>query len=56
LDAVNEEFINKTKDMPFMNSAYKFAKEQRALGMGALGWHSLLQSKMNLLSQWKPNY
>ena len=23
--------------MPFMNSAYKFAKEQRALGMGALG-------------------
>lgn len=46
LDAVNEEFINKTKDMPFMNSAYKFAKEQRALGMGALGWHSLLQSKM----------
>ena len=26
--------------------AYNFAKENRALGMGALGWHSLLQSKM----------
>lgn len=46
LDAVNEEFITKTKDMPFMAAAHNFAKTQRALGMGALGWHSLLQSKM----------
>lgn len=46
LDAVNQEFIDKTKDMPFMAAAHKFAKEQRALGMGVLGWHSLLQSKM----------
>jgi ribonucleoside-diphosphate reductase alpha chain len=45
LDAVNQEFIDKTKDMPFMAAAHKFAKEQRALGMGVLGWHSLLQSK-----------
>jgi ribonucleoside-diphosphate reductase alpha chain len=30
----------------FMERAYNFAKENRALGMGALGWHSLLQSKM----------
>ena len=29
-----------------MEKAYKFAKENRALGLGALGWHSLLQSKM----------
>ena len=29
-----------------MERAYNFAKENRALGMGALGWHSLLQSKM----------
>ncbi len=58
LDAVMEEFITKLeafKDSPlrddkltftFMEKAYNFAKENRALGLGALGWHSLLQSKM----------
>jgi ribonucleoside-diphosphate reductase alpha chain len=30
----------------FMERAYNFAKQNRALGMGVLGWHSLLQSKM----------
>jgi ribonucleoside-diphosphate reductase alpha chain len=29
-----------------MEKAYNFAKDNRALGLGALGWHSLLQSKM----------
>ena len=29
-----------------MEKAYNFAKSNRALGLGALGWHSLLQSKM----------
>lgn len=46
LDIVNTEFVNKTVDMPFMSTAHNFAKTQRALGMGLLGWHSLLQSKM----------
>ena len=58
LDAVMEEFIQKLeayrdssdKDdkltFTFMEKAYTFAKENRALGLGALGWHSLLQSKM----------
>lgn len=46
LDAVNEEFINKTRHMKFMESAHNFAKTQRALGAGVLGWHSYLQSKM----------
>jgi ribonucleoside-diphosphate reductase alpha chain len=46
LDAVMSEFIDKVKDIPFMSSAHKFASEQRALGIGVLGWHSLLQSKM----------
>lgn len=46
LDAVNEEFIRKTSNSKFMESAHSFAKNQRALGMGVLGWHSLLQSKM----------
>lgn len=58
LDAVMQEFITKLevfKDSPkrddqftfrFMEKAYNFAKDNRALGLGALGWHSLLQSKM----------
>lgn len=58
LDAVITEFLEKLesyKDSPnrddrqtflFMERAYNFAKENRALGLGVLGWHSLLQSKM----------
>jgi len=30
----------------FMERAYNFAKQHRALGLGALGWHSYLQSNM----------
>ena len=58
LDAVMSEFISKLEAMrdselaedrqafEFMKRAYRFAKDNRALGLGALGWHSLLQSKM----------
>jgi ribonucleoside-diphosphate reductase alpha chain len=46
LDAVMTEFINKTEDDLFMQAARKFAINQRALGLGVLGWHSLLQAKM----------
>ena len=46
LDAVNEEFVIKSKDKRFLETAHNFAKTQRALGMGVLGWHSFLQSKM----------
>lgn len=45
LDAVNEEFVQKTKGMKYMEAAHNFAKNHRAVGLGALGWHSLLQSK-----------
>ncbi|MCL6272883.1 ribonucleoside-diphosphate reductase subunit alpha [Muricauda sp. 2012CJ35-5] len=57
LDAVITEFIEKLEvyrdssnrddrqTFLFMERAYNFAKENRALGLGALGWHSLLQSK-----------
>lgn len=57
LDAVITEFLEKLesyKNSPnredqqtflFMERAYNFAKENRALGLGTLGWHSLLQSK-----------
>jgi len=46
LDAVMEEFIRKTADLRFMRRAHDFAKRHRALGIGQLGWHSYLQSKM----------
>ena len=45
LDAVMTEFIKKTEGMRFMEAPRKFAINQRALGVGVLGWHSLLQSK-----------
>ena len=45
LDAVMTEFINKTEEVPFMEAPRKFAINQRAVGVGVLGWHSLLQSK-----------
>jgi len=58
LDAVITEFVQKlefyqkssdlddTQTFLFMERAYNFAKQHRALGLGVLGWHSLLQSKM----------
>lgn len=58
LDTVVSEFITKLEAyrdsesledhriFMFMEKAYRFAKSHRALGLGVLGWHSLLQSKM----------
>ena len=46
LDAVMTEFINKTEGVKFMEAPRNFAINQRALGIGVVGWHSLLQSKM----------
>jgi ribonucleoside-diphosphate reductase alpha chain len=45
LDAVMEEYIEKTKGIKFMESAHDFAVHWRALGLGQLGWHSYLQSR-----------
>ena len=57
LDAVITEFLEKLESYRdsesredrqtflFMERAYNFAKENRALGLGVLGWHSLLQSR-----------
>ena len=57
LDAVVTEFLTKIEDLKadgsiegnraffYLEKAYNFAKRQRALGLGVLGWHSLLQSK-----------
>ncbi len=58
LDAVMTEFIEKLEALRdsedpeeqqafyFMKRAHSFASQNRALGMGVLGWHSLLQDKM----------
>ncbi len=58
LDAVMTEFIEKLEALRdaedpekqqafyFMKRAYDFAHQNRALGMGVLGWHSLLQDMM----------
>lgn len=43
LDAVMSEFIEKASKIKFMERAVNFATRQRALGLGTLGWHSLLQ-------------
>lgn len=45
LDAVMQEFIDKTDGIRFMERAHKFAKNQRALGLGVQGWHYLLQKR-----------
>jgi ribonucleoside-diphosphate reductase alpha chain len=46
LDAVMTEFITKAKKLAGMERAVRFAEESRALGLGVLGWHTLLQEKM----------
>lgn len=46
LDAVMTDYIEKVDKISFMKSAHDFAVNQRALGVGVLGWHSYLQSKM----------
>ncbi|MCO5249252.1 MAG: ribonucleoside-diphosphate reductase subunit alpha [Chitinophagales bacterium] len=43
LDAVLQEFIVKTQDNYYLKSAHNFAKRHRAIGLGAMGWHSYLQ-------------
>jgi len=46
LDAVMSEFIEKTAAIPHLGRARAFAVKHRALGLGVLGWHSYLQSRM----------
>lgn len=46
LDNVIQVFIDKTENIPELAKARYSAMNERAIGIGALGWHSLLQSKM----------
>lgn len=46
LDAVLEEYIKKSKDVYGLEPSRASAIKGRAIGVGVLGWHTLLQSKM----------
>src|SRR5690606_37678080 len=46
LDAVLQEFIEKTEGNFYLAAANRFAKRHRALGLGVMGWHSYLQKNM----------
>jgi ribonucleoside-diphosphate reductase alpha chain len=46
LNAVLDEFIEKSEHSKGMKRAWRFAKNHRAIGVGTLGYHSYLQSKM----------
>lgn len=46
LDAVLQEYINKTEHMKGMEASRRSAIKGRAIGVGVLGWHTLLQERM----------
>lgn len=46
LNAVIEEFVSKSENLPGMKRAWRFAKDHRAIGLGVLGYNSYLQSKL----------
>lgn len=46
LDAVISEFLDKAQHIKGIEDSVRFAVKSRALGLGALGWSSYLQSKM----------
>jgi len=45
LEGVLQEFIDRAKGMKFMENTVRSAIKGRAIGIGVLGWHTLLQSK-----------
>ena len=45
LDGVLEEFIQKSKSRQGFENAIRSAEKGRALGLGALGWHTYLQQR-----------
>lgn len=46
LDCVASEFIKLAENIPSLKPAVEFTRNSRALGLGTLGFHSYLQSKM----------
>lgn len=46
LDAVISEYVEKASQLKGFEAAVNFAVKSRAIGIGVLGWHTLLQNKM----------
>lgn len=46
LDAVITNFIKQTEGLSGLENARRFAERHRMLGVGVLGWHTLLQQEM----------
>jgi ribonucleoside-diphosphate reductase alpha chain len=45
LEGVLQEFIDRAKNVKFMENTVRSATKGRAIGIGVLGWHTFLQSK-----------
>ena len=45
LEGVLQEFIDRAKNVKFMENTVRSATKGRAIGIGILGWHTFLQSK-----------
>ncbi len=56
LDSVLDDFLLKAREIPYMERAVRFAERYRAIGLGVLGWHSYLQSKMIPLESMEAYY
>lgn len=46
LDLFTQEYIDKARGRKGFDRAVKYIEEHRSVGLGVLGWHSYLQSKM----------
>lgn len=46
LNGVLDEFIDKAANIPFMENTVRSAIKGRAIGIGAMGWHTYLQENM----------
>ena len=46
LDGVIEEYIRKSEGLPGLEASRRSAIKGRAIGIGVLGWHTLLQQRM----------
>jgi ribonucleoside-diphosphate reductase alpha chain len=45
LEGVLQEFIDRSKNIKFMENTHRSATKGRAIGIGVLGWHTFLQEK-----------
>lgn len=46
LNGVLDEFIDKAQYIPYLENSVRSAIKGRAIGVGVLGWHTLLQEKL----------